>query len=706
MADDQTNLTPSNETTHTQLRRAENNLNEDNSSLPAANDQTDELDAPAPLKDADEIKGSSAAAMTAPRPRQRNTSVNENCAPSWLGALCGLALILMFNQIKLPIAGGRIALADLGFAAAFLGMAWQLLRKRQSVYYPIAALVALALIIIPNIFTRPGLSGAVELAQLVQQLFCGLLLLSFMLEHFRRMTKFAMTIAVVLNIGAALAQIMEFGYDSILAPADVLSLRWGIGGALTALFRSRMAMSFFFAAVLAWGQPQWLGRRPGISRWLFGLLMTILCLMLIPHGQMLLIVCVVLLVGAFFTERRIVVLNVLAIGALLLSLLTIAPANQRDCIRQTLSPTKNSPEHASELKTRHLDALAALNMTERKPLTGVGASRYQECVGRCYGNFFNPSYNDIDTDTQAGWGILAGTAGFPAAAFYLFYLMMTCATGLRRHFMSRRQNTLALGGSMALMVFILGMGISDPMTRGLGWMLALAIASAVFHNEKEGMSFINLFTLSRIVLAGLFLSVLIGAVAIQPQEEDPLVNAPAYTATTRPSPAGADGPLSPAALKTAGGTKTFFHIIDAGDAVTLTPPFEKVPDSQAAKQTALRILDGKGTPPADKEPAMEYGGAVFTVEVPTATACKLWLRVWWDGSCGNTLNVKLNDEEHSLTVGNDGTYNAWHWLEVGRLYQLSAGKHTFSLLNREDGIMFDQMLLTDDMTYHPQGIEE
>lgn len=713
--DDLTNIALAKETAHEQLRRNEHAAAKDSPEPEPTEQQNLIADSPASLRPAEESKAplsdpapeDTRAELPPNRHKQRSRREGKE-APCWLGALCGLALVLMFNQVKLPFAGGRLALADIGFAAAFIGMAWHLWRKRLSVYYPIAALLALIMIIVPNILSQPGIGGAIELAQLVQQLFCGLLLLSFMLEYLRRTTKFAVTIAILLNIGMAISHIISHGYESVLAPADIIALRWGFGGAFTAFFRSRMAMSFFFAAALAWGQPQWLGRRPSTIRWLFALVMTLLCLNLISHGQMLVIACVVLLIGAFFTGRRTVTLNILAIGVFLLSLLTIAPASQRTTIRQTLSPTKADARYAGELKTCHLDALAAINLASRKPLTGVGASRYQDCIGRCYGSYPNPSYNDIDTDTQASWGILAGTVGYPAAGFFLFFLMMTCVTGLRRHFMSRRYNTLALGGSMALMVFIPGMFISDPLTRGLGWMLALAIASAVHHNEKEGMSLINLFPLSRIILAGFFLAVLIGAVALQPKVDDPLMHsAIGGTAIAQPRRGGTPEETAAAVGNSATARqKIFFKVIDADEVVTFTPPFEKVSDSQAAKKTALRILDGKGTPPPDAEPDMKYGGAVFKVTLPSEMSCKLWLRVWWDGSCGNTINVRLNDEERSLTVGNDGTYRTWHWLEADRIYKLSAGEHTFTLLNREDGIMFDQMILTNDMGYYPQGIEE
>jgi len=150
----------------------------------------------------------------------------------------------------------------------------------------------------------------------------------------------------------------------------------------------------------------------------------------------------------------------------------------------------------------------------------------------------------------------------------------------------------------------------------------------------------------------------------------------------------------------------FFLVVNASKVKEFTPPFEKHQDSLAAEQTALRILDGKGVPPENEEPAMKYGGALFEIEVPQAVKCKIWVRCWWDGSCGNTLNLQVDDETRSATIGNDGTYHTWHWLESPKTYNLNAGKHTIRILNREDGISFDQILITTDMEYYPQEIEE
>ena len=59
-----------------------------------------------------------------------------------------------------------------------------------------------------------------------------------------------------------------------------------------------------------------------------------------------------------------------------------------------------------------------------------------------------------------------------------------------------------------------------------------------------------------------------------------------------------------------------------------------------------------------------------------------------------------------MTVGNDGTYNAWHWMKSPKSYKLRAGKHKLYILNREDGIKFAQAFITNDKNLVPQGFEE
>lgn len=625
-------------------------------------------------------------------------------APRWLTALCALALVVMLNQVKVPLFGGRVAFADLAFVVAFVPVFFFYVYMKRSFFYPMCFVLVLLGIAIANLLSGSGFSGAVEGAQMVQQLLCGVLLLGFLVENAPGLCALSVGVAIVLNIAIGAVQARMFGVGSALAPADVLALKWGFGGAYTGLFRSRMALSFFLASGLAWLQPVLFGNGKCWGRAFSAFLLTVLCLLGIVHGQMFFIACLVLIPGAFVHSRRAGIVNLLAVVAALVLIGTLMPSSHGKTLLTTLNPMKTG-DYPGELKTNHIDFAAALKMAARRPCTGVGSGRYQQCVGRCYGDMPNPSYNDIDTDTQASWGILAGTLGYPVAGLFLLLIASSAASGLRRYLSSGEKyyNTLALGGGLALFVFMLGMFVSDPLTRGLGWMMALALASICVPNPDEAISAIWRVTPASVIAVVVALGCLLGVSAAQKPVTDPLGP---FASIQSGAPTDAPTADASAASGAVQASVSVFKIIDASEAVTITPPVEKGEDSLAATGKALKIPDKKGTPPDGKDPAMEYGGAIFKCELTAEAECKIWLRVWWDGSCGNTINLKVDDEPKSVTVGNDGTYRTWHWMEAPKSYKLSKGTHTITLLNREDGIMFDQMLITNDMQYVPQGIEE
>ena len=616
-------------------------------------------------------------------------------SPGWLVALAAFALFVMLNQVKIPLAGGKLAFADLAFLASFLPLLGYSIIARRRLFFPICTIIVLVVACIANLASAPGLGGAIEVAQLVQQLFCGTILLGFLVENAPCAAASSVLLAMVVNIVAALIQGQTYGFGSTFPPADIMALKWGFGHAYTGLFRSRMALAFFLAISLAWIQPILFGRKHfyGI---IIGFVVTVLGLLAIPHGQMLLIVGMVLVIGAFIHSRVAGYANVLALVVAFVLSVSIFPAAHNQARLASLNPMKVG-DYPGELKTNHIDFAAALSMAVRRPCSGVGSGRYQQCVGRCYGDLPNPSYNDIETDTQASWGILAGTMGFPMAALMLLLLAGAAGNGVRRFMQSKGRNCIALGGALALAVVILGMFVSDPMTRGLGWMIALALASTAVPNPDEEFCTLSCIAPGSIIACGMVLALLLAGVAIRTKVDDPLAG------TTRFINNAEEGG---AQSGTASQEESVFKIIDAGEVVNITAPVEKGTDSQAFKNTVLKIQDGKGTPPDDKEPAMEFGGAEFSFELPSDAECKVWLRVWWDGSCGNTINLKMDDEPKSITVGNDGTYRTWHWLEAPKIYKLASGKHSLFLLNREDGIMFDQLLITNDHQYVPQGIEE
>jgi len=98
------------------------------------------------------------------------------------------------------------------------------------------------------------------------------------------------------------------------------------------------------------------------------------------------------------------------------------------------------------------------------------------------------------------------------------------------------------------------------------------------------------------------------------------------------------------------------------------------------------------------------GSASYTITVSDPGYYYVWARTYWKDGCGNSVGIQI-DSYSPATLGQDGTYNHWHWVEAkGAKFNLSAGKHTIKLLGREPGIMVDQIFLTKDSEYVPVAI--
>ena len=685
--------------------------------------------------------------------------------PMWLHVLCFIAVLTMANQVKLPVMGGVIALADIGFLISFIAVLAHLLFKHKTIHIPWMAPAAIGVFAIANILSQPGMDGAIETAQLAEQLFGGLILFAFMTEHMPRTTLAAVTTAFLLNLGAAIAQYFLYGYYMTIAPADIKALQWGIGPAMTGLFRSRMAFSFFMAVALAWSIPQWFaGPEKDNTRNLniFGIVFALLAIAFyfIPHAQMLIIAIVAAIIAASYVSSRAAICTIVAIFVSLLVFFTIQDPLPQATFFSTISPLKgadyvadatvlfnrktpaepqDSSEFSHELKSCHYDFIAALRMANRRPWYGVGSSKYQTNIRRCYQPDLPspPGVNDIETDTQAAWGILPATVGFPATIVFALLLLTAFGGNLRR----AEYYTVNFGAAMAIAVFFVGMFLSDPLTRGLGWFLALALASSTHprpvHDAPIPPPLPNATCdcgktgFFKILYIGLVLGVLVAAVACRKTDADPLADAPTVKPAAEAAPAAKPAePAAEPAVKPAEAAapaaqpeavkpaepveeKPFtpsdnelLKVLNASAATEITAPMEKAQETGAPDDTILVIPDGKGVPPQGKQPELEYGGCVFEFETAEDFNAEIWLNVVWDGSCGNTIDIRVDDEKKSVTVGNDGTYNAWHWMKSPKSYKLRAGKHKLYILNREDGIKFAQAFITNDKNLVPQGFEE
>ncbi len=99
------------------------------------------------------------------------------------------------------------------------------------------------------------------------------------------------------------------------------------------------------------------------------------------------------------------------------------------------------------------------------------------------------------------------------------------------------------------------------------------------------------------------------------------------------------------------------------------------------------------------------GNATYNINIPSAGNYTLWARAYWYDTCGDSFFVIVDDTNKSW-IGEDGTCGRWHWVK-GKTYTLSAGAHTLSFQNREDGAALDQFMLTTNppSRYVPTRIE-
>jgi len=538
-----------------------------------------------------------------------------------------------------------------------------------------------------NLAARSYVPGAIEVAQRVEFLFCGVLVLGLLLKYRPQWAAWAVATALGASLAVALVQGLRYGFGSTIPPRDVTELPLGFGKAFSGLFRSRLALGLFVGMALAWLQPFAYQRARTWKCWAALTVGTAIVLGFIAHGQVLLLVGVVVVLFGFIHSRKAGLMN---LGALLLLSLSLIGSNRAGLLAESLNPLADK---YGNLKPGHLEVIPAFRLANEHPWCGVGAgSAYQKHVGAAYKLLPRENVNDMEADSQSGYGILFATVGYPAGLLLVALLLWGTALGVRGSLTANGDPT-QFGGSALLAIVLGAMWITDPFTKGTAWFVALGLASV------WSVGAVITLNLKRLVVWGVVFAVLAGLVVVAGK-------APADGVAKRPPVAKATAGDKGAWGGDAFTTQGFLRVIDAGDAIQIAAPMLKEADSQAAKGTILRIPDKTCVPPNEGAADLKYGGAVFTVEVPEEVTCKIWLRVWWDGSCGNTVLVRVGDDGKAMRVGDDGTYDAWHWMPAPDVVKLAKGTNKIYLLNREDGIRFDQMVITDDTDYYPQGIEE
>lgn len=130
---------------------------------------------------------------------------------------------------------------------------------------------------------------------------------------------------------------------------------------------------------------------------------------------------------------------------------------------------------------------------------------------------------------------------------------------------------------------------------------------------------------------------------------------------------------------------------------------------KAAKiQSPLKVVGGKSGVsgggyleiPWDENKTKGIGEATYKFNVKTAGTYYLWARSFWANGCGNSVEVSVNGSDGKI-LGEDGTYDNWHWVGGRARVMLKAGPNTLTLKNRETGVQVDQFFLCTDRNYTP-----
>ncbi len=132
-------------------------------------------------------------------------------------------------------------------------------------------------------------------------------------------------------------------------------------------------------------------------------------------------------------------------------------------------------------------------------------------------------------------------------------------------------------------------------------------------------------------------------------------------------------------------------------------------EKPATIESPLKKMSGQGATvsgggfleiPWDQNKTKGIGEATYKFNVKTAGTYYVWARTFWANGCGNSVEVEANNGSSKI-LGEDGTYDAWHWVGGKARVALKAGMNTLTLKNRETGVRVDQFFFCQDGDYTP-----
>ena len=107
------------------------------------------------------------------------------------------------------------------------------------------------------------------------------------------------------------------------------------------------------------------------------------------------------------------------------------------------------------------------------------------------------------------------------------------------------------------------------------------------------------------------------------------------------------------------------------------------------------------------KPGALPGKAFYDFNVAEATDAYIFIRAKWMDSCGNSVYVRIDHGDYVMVKDTEGEVSsnvyqwAWHMVAIkahAQKFSLTPGQHTLELAVREDGPLFDKVLLSSDAT--------
>jgi hypothetical protein len=134
-------------------------------------------------------------------------------------------------------------------------------------------------------------------------------------------------------------------------------------------------------------------------------------------------------------------------------------------------------------------------------------------------------------------------------------------------------------------------------------------------------------------------------------------------------------------------------------------PMQIAADSKASEETYLWVRQGSGN---RWTPASKAGKVQYTFNLSTSGTYRIWGRVLAPTKSDDSFFVSMDGGAYK--VWDIQECSSWAWDLVNSLkendpllFKLSAGTHTLTLMQREDGTKIDRILITSDTQYFPQG---